>query len=299
MARLAPPLLVALAVLLVFLSGCNGFARPWAFRGSCSSGSPLLARYNGNSGGGSGGGGGGGGGGKYTNPPRSSGPGARRGGVQLDRAEGSRPLTKSELKAKEQYEASRDPFVERVLDKFSPDRSKLADLTPGLKTKGRIISIKEFGMFVDVGSEKDGLVHIKDISKDYFVQNHASKFSPGQDLDVWVKFVDAEGNKLGLQMYPLPAAAAARAGAGAGAGVDGEGQGQDRAAELSALRVGDAVTGTVVRVSGYGVFVDVGQSFSSPSLPLASLFFYSLPLFFLSSLPLFFFLSSSSRLLPL
>ena len=123
----------------------------------------------------------------------------------MDKSEGSRPLTKTELKAKELYEASRDPFVERLLPKSSPERSILSDLTPGLKIQGRIISIKDFGMFVDVGSEKDGLVHVKDISKDYFIQQSQlpSRFTPGQDVDVWVKFVDADQAKLGLQMFPL------------------------------------------------------------------------------------------------
>lgn len=31
-----------------------------------------------------------------------------------------------------------------------------------------------FGMFVDIGSKRDGLVHVKDISKDYFINNHQS-----------------------------------------------------------------------------------------------------------------------------
>ena len=58
-------------------------------------------------------------------------------------------------------------------------------------------------MFVDVGTQKDGLVHIRDISKDYFVQNIQSKFVIGQDIDVWVKFANERDNKLGLQMYPV------------------------------------------------------------------------------------------------
>lgn len=29
------------------------------------------------------------------------------------------------------------------------------------------------------------------------------KFIPGQDVDVWVKFVEEESYKLGLQMFPV------------------------------------------------------------------------------------------------
>ena len=35
-------------------------------------------------------------------------------------------------------------------------------------------SLGRFGMFVDVGAKRDGLVHVKDISKDYFITNHQS-----------------------------------------------------------------------------------------------------------------------------
>lgn len=56
-------------------------------------------------------------------------------------------------------------------------------------------------MFVDVGSKKDGLVHIKDVSKDYFIQDLQSRYSPGQDVDVWIKFADGDKWKLGNHWY--------------------------------------------------------------------------------------------------
>lgn len=33
--------------------------------------------------------------------------------------------------------------------------------------------------------------------------NVLQKFIPGQDIDVWIKFVEEEGYKLGLQMFPV------------------------------------------------------------------------------------------------
>jgi transcriptional accessory protein Tex/SPT6 len=56
-------------------------------------------------------------------------------------------------------------------------------------------------MFVDIGTKKDGLVHIKDVSRDYFLNDLTGKFSPGQDVDVWVKFIEEKDSKLGLQMF--------------------------------------------------------------------------------------------------
>jgi len=68
--------------------------------------------------------------------------------VPLSERPGARPLTKAELKAKEQYEEQLDK-VERV---HAPaDRVPLSQLTQGQKVRGRIISVKEFGLFVDIG----------------------------------------------------------------------------------------------------------------------------------------------------
>jgi len=42
---------------------------------------------------------------------------------------------------------------------------------------------------------------VRDISKDYFVTNHESNYRPGDDITLWIKFVDATANKLGFQLY--------------------------------------------------------------------------------------------------
>lgn len=135
-----------------------------------------------------------------------------------------------------------EPEIERLVKKA--DRKPLSEFTEGQKLRGRVISVKEFGLFVDVGAIKDGLVHVRDISKDYFVQNHENKFIPGQDMDVWIKFVDHEVNKLGLQCFPHVERSVTR----------------DPKKVLAAqkLEAGDSVSGQVVRVSNFGVFVDVG-----------------------------------------
>ena len=112
----------------------------------------------------------------------------------LDQRKGARPLTRAERKAKELYEGAQPPEVKR---KEIENRCELDELEVGQQIRGRVISVKDFGMFVDVGSRKDGLVHVKDVSKDYFIQDLQSRFLPGQDVDVWVKFADKDKWKLG------------------------------------------------------------------------------------------------------
>ena len=104
-----------------------------------------------------------------------------------------------------------------------------------------------FGLFVDIGAKRDGLVHVKDISKDYFIQNHEQKFIPGQDIDVWIKFVEEATNKLGLQMFPLAAD-----------GGSAKAPHSPSTVSLDDFEEEDEVSGVVVRVSNYGVFVDIG-----------------------------------------
>ena len=121
--------------------------------------------------------------------------------------------------------------------------TRIQDLRTGQQLRGRVSKVKEFGLFVDVGAERDGLVHIKDVSRQYSVENIQSKIITGQSLDVWVKFVDAGPTdspdyKLGLQMYPVEL--------------------RDEVTPLSSFSTGQAVEGVVTKTSAYGIFVDIG-----------------------------------------
>ena len=72
---------------------------------------------------------------------RGRGGGGAGKGKPLDQREGSRALTRAELKAKEIYDATKEPEVVRV---HAPeDRVALSALTVGKKLRGRIIYVKE------------------------------------------------------------------------------------------------------------------------------------------------------------
>eukprot|EP00930_Biecheleria_cincta_P084549 TRINITY_DN73_c0_g2_i1.p1 TRINITY_DN73_c0_g2~~TRINITY_DN73_c0_g2_i1.p1 ORF type:complete len:624 (+),score=132.61 TRINITY_DN73_c0_g2_i1:159-1874(+) len=75
----------------------------------------------------------------------------------------------------------------------------MAELEVGQKLEGTVLSIQSFGVFVDVGSEKNGLVHISRLA-DGFVEDPADHVSEGDKVTVWVYSVDTEAGKLGLSM---------------------------------------------------------------------------------------------------
>jgi predicted RNA-binding protein with RPS1 domain len=110
-------------------------------------------------------------------------------------------------------------------------------------------------MFLDVGAIKDGLVHVKDVSDNYFVTDLEQKFSPGQDLDAWVKFVDPLTSKFGLQLFPLKDAEANR--------------NQATQFDYGELHETQTVKGRVIKSSQYGVFVDINSG--GTSYPMAYL----------------------------
>lgn len=97
-------------------------------------------------------------------------------------------------------------------------------------------------MFVDIGSTRDGLVHVRDMSPTYFIRDHQARFNPGEDIDVWIKYVDQDTNKLNLQLYPLTEV----------------NRPSINKVQMDQLIEGETIQGLVIRSSDYGVFVDIG-----------------------------------------
>lgn len=57
-------------------------------------------------------------------------------------------------------------------------------------------------MFIDIGTTLDGFVHVSDCSQAVFVDSLEKKYSAGQEISAWVKFVNVKDKKLGLQLFP-------------------------------------------------------------------------------------------------
>lgn len=107
-------------------------------------------------------------------------------------------------------------------------------------------------MYLDIGAVRDGLVHIKEVSNTYFVDDLTRRFQVGQDVDAWIKFVDEDMYKLCLQMYDpalVPAPSSSHTNE------------DTMPRRLDELVAGERVSGFVVKVSRFGVYVDVGAEY--------------------------------------
>lgn len=93
-------------------------------------------------------------------------------------------------------DGAEEPDVD-VQSRLRLPRIKLADLEVGQRFRGSVVSTPPFGVFVDIGAEKDGLVHISRMSEDR-VENVEEYVMMGQEIDVWIASV--EDGKFGLTM---------------------------------------------------------------------------------------------------
>ena len=69
---------------------------------------------------------------------------------------------------------------------------------PGDEMDGTVVSIKEFGAFVEIAPGRDGMVHVSEISNKR-IAHPADVLKEGQQIHVWVKSVTPEG-KISLSM---------------------------------------------------------------------------------------------------
>ena len=93
----------------------------------------------------------------------------------------------------------RDPRDEAPEVVWSHSVRSLEDLKPGMKLKGTVRNVVDFGAFVDVGVHQDGLVHISKLAR-RFVRHPSEVVTVGDVVDVWVLAVDVERGKISLSL---------------------------------------------------------------------------------------------------
>ena len=89
------------------------------------------------------------------------------------------------------------------------DVLKMEDLKPGMKLKGTVRNVIDFGAFVDIGVKQDGMVHISEMGNS-FVKNPHDVLSVGDIIDVYIKSVDKDRQRIALTMRNPDGAAAVK-----------------------------------------------------------------------------------------
>ncbi|WP_342235322.1 30S ribosomal protein S1 [Inquilinus sp. OTU3971] len=111
----------------------------------------------------------------------------------------------------------------------------------GTELEGEVKNITEFGLFVGLPGEIDGMVHLSDIAWDRPGEEAIQEFKKGDQVKVKVLDVDVEKERISLGMKQLTEDTF------------------EKAASTGGLRKGEVVTGTVTEVNDGGVEVSVGD----------------------------------------
>jgi small subunit ribosomal protein S1 len=116
----------------------------------------------------------------------------------------------------------------------------LGDKYPvGSKIKGKVRNLTEFGAFVEVEEDIDGLIHISDMSWSKRVKHPSEVLKKGDVVEAMVLSIDAENQRLSLGLKQL-------------------------ATDIwedffSRHQVGSTVEGKVVRMTNFGAFVELDE----------------------------------------
>ena len=94
---------------------------------------------------------------------------------------------------------ARDPREDMPAPVLRSDVLSMEDLKPGLKLKGTVRNIVDFGAFVDIGVHQDGLVHISKMSRKY-IKHPLEVVRVGDVVEVTVLGVDAAKKRISLSM---------------------------------------------------------------------------------------------------
>jgi len=73
----------------------------------------------------------------------------------------------------------------------------------GQQVKGRISSITDYGLFVEVAKDVEGLVHISEISWTDRIANLASRYKVGDQIGILIVSLDADNRRMSLSIKQL------------------------------------------------------------------------------------------------
>ena len=111
----------------------------------------------------------------------------------------------------------------------APDTTE--NLKKGMSLKGTVKHIELYGALVDIGRDQDALLHISQLGKAN-VRNVEDVVKVGDEIDAYV--LKVEDGRIALSLVKPPSV------------------------DWDDLSVDTMLTGTVVRIEKFGVFVDIG-----------------------------------------
>jgi ribosomal protein S1 len=109
----------------------------------------------------------------------------------------------------------------------------LDDLERGMKMQGKITKTELYGAFVDVGLERDGLIHISQLKRGR-VNRVDDVVKEGDTVEAWIQKLDKERGRIELTLI------------------------KPADLEWRDIKPGMQVHGKVVRLEDFGAFVDIG-----------------------------------------
>jgi len=84
-----------------------------------------------------------------------------------------------------------DPWLDRIPQKY----------VPGTVVQGKVTKVTNFGVFVELEGDLEGLLHVSELSE-HKVESPEEVVTPGDEVEVRVIRVDAQERKIGLSMRP-------------------------------------------------------------------------------------------------
>lgn len=100
----------------------------------------------------------------------------------------------------------RDPREGLAPPVFQQEITKLEDLQPGMNLQGVVRNILDFGIFVDIGVHRDGLVHISEIA-DRYIKHPLEVVQMEEVVLVKILSIDGERGRIALSMKQADPAA--------------------------------------------------------------------------------------------
>lgn len=93
----------------------------------------------------------------------------------------------------------RDPREEMPKPILRSDVLKMEDLQVGMKLKGTVRNVVDFGAFVDIGVKQDGLLHVSQIA-DRYIKNPLDVINVGDIINVTITEINIERGRISLSM---------------------------------------------------------------------------------------------------